>query len=254
VNRHYFSEDGEIYVDKISKFACKVMDVTGGRPLERLVQFLDRIYVDEAQDLSGFDLNVIEYLLSSDIEVVLVGDHRQATFRTSQSSKNKRFAFGRIIDQFREWERRQLVRICVQNHSYRCVQSICDVADQLFPEVPTTKSRNTRRTGHDGVFLVPERYRESYIRQYSPQPLRYSRRTKDVPGFPYNFGEAKGMTFERVLIYPHNRLLRYCRTGTLSDAGKELAKIYVAMTRARQSVGIVVPNTIESGIAPLFQG
>ena len=253
VNHHYFTKHGKIYVDKVSKFACKVMDVTGGQPLARLIQFIDRIYIDEAQDLSGYDLKLIEYLLKSDLMVVLVGDHRQATFRTNQSSKNKRFALNRIIDKFQEWERKKMVRIDIQNYSYRCVQSICDVADQLFPEVPQTASMNTRRTGHDGVFLVPERNLESYIRRYSPQPLRYSRRTKDILGSPYNFGEAKGMTFDRVLIYPHKSLLNYCKTGTLSDAGKELSKIYVAMTRARQSVGIVVPNNTESGIAPLFE-
>ena len=140
----------------------------------------------------------------------------------------------------------------IQNFSYRCVQAICDVADKLFPDAPRTLSKNAIQTEHDGVFLVRRRDATSYIQRFSPQGLRYNRLTKDIPEVAYNFGEAKGMTFKRVLIYPHKALEKYCLTGDLKDAGKELPKIYVALTRAQQSVGIVVPDVTESGIAPLF--
>ncbi len=55
-----------------------------------------------------------------------------------------------------------------------------------------------------------------------------------------NFGAAKGMTFDRTLIYPHGPLKKFLATGKHADAGKELDKIYVAITRARQSVAFVV--------------
>ena len=250
--RHYFGRPGDIYVDKVSKFACKLIRETGGKPVERLAQIVDRIYVDEAQDLAGYDLDLIEHLLDSDIEVVLVGDHRQATFKTNQSGKNRRFGKQRIIDKFAAWKVGGRARIEIHNHSYRCVQEICDAGDRLFPDVPGTTSRNHVRTSHDGMFLVRQRDVGAYVQRFSPQTLRYSRRKKSVPGIPYNFGEAKGMTFERVLIFPHKPLETYCLTGKLEDAGKELPKIYVAMTRARQSVGIVVPNGTEEGIAPVY--
>ena len=102
------------------------------------------------------------------------------------------------------------------------------------------------------MFLVRQRDVGVYVEKFSPQALRYNRRTKNVPGVPYNFGEAKGMTFERVLIFPHKPLQTYCVTSKLEDAGRELPKIYVAMTRARQSVGIVVPNGTKGGIAPVY--
>ena len=250
--RHYFERPGDIYVDKVSKFACKLIRETGGMPLRRLAQIVDRIYVDEAQDLAGYDLDLIEHLLDSEIEIVLVGDHRQATFKTNQSAKNSRFGKQRIIDKFTAWEVAGSAKIEIHNHSYRCVQEICDAADKLFPGVRGTISRNDARTGHDGMFLVRQRDVGVYVEKFSPQALRYNRRTKNVPGVPYNFGEAKGMTFERVLIFPHKPLQTYCVTGKLEDAGRELPKIYVAMTRARQSVGIVVPNGTKGGIAPVY--
>ena len=250
--RHYFRRPGDMYIDKVSKFACMLIRETGGKPVDRLAHIVDRIYVDEAQDLAGYDLNLIERLLDSDIEVVLVGDHRQATFKTNQSAKNRRFGGQRIIDKFAEWEVGGRARVEIHNHSYRCVQEICDAADKLFPDVAGTISRNHTRTGHDGMFLVRQRDVGGYVERFSPQALRYNRRMKNVPGIPYNFGGAKGMTFERVLIFPHKPLETYCLTGKLEDAGRELPKIYVAMTRARQSVGIVVPNGTEGGIAPVY--
>ena len=50
------------------------------------------------------------------------------------------------------------------------------------------------------------------------------------------------MTFDRTLIFPHAPLMNFLRTGNVKDAGKEIAKIYVAITRARQSVAFVVDN------------
>ena len=250
--RHYFGRPGEMYVDKVSKFACKLIRETAGKPVERLAQIVDRIYIDEAQDLAGYDLDLMEYLLDSDIEIVLVGDYRQATFKTNQSPRNRQFGGDSIIDKFDAWQDVGRAKIEIHNHSYRCIQEICDAADKLFPELARTESRNPTRTSHDGMFLVRQRDVGAYVQRYSPQTLRYDRRKKNVPGIPYNFGEAKGMTFERVLIFPHKPLETYCLTGNLEDAGRALPKIYVAMTRARQSAGIVVPNKTEGGIAPMY--
>ena len=72
-------------------------------------------------------------------------------------------------------------------------------------------------------------------------------------GAPLNFGESKGMSFNRVLIYPHGPLLKYLKSGKLEDAGKELAKLYVAVTRARQSVAFVVPSKPADYIVPWFE-
>ena len=67
-----------------------------------------------------------------------------------------------------------------------------------------------------------------------------------------NYGAVKGMTFSRTLIYPHGPLKAYLKTGDLKSAGKEIAKLYVAVTRARQSVAFVVPDNLNKLILPLY--
>jgi len=59
--------------------------------MRRLSQRFDHIFVDEVQDMAGYDLDVLELMLKAGIQMTLVGDHRQATFRTNQASKHKAF-------------------------------------------------------------------------------------------------------------------------------------------------------------------
>ena len=54
-----------------------------------------------------------------------------------------------------------------------------------------------------------------------------------------NFGEAKGLTFDRVLIYPHGGGKQWLSTGKLMHIEKSAAKMYVGATRARYSVAFV---------------
>lgn len=242
IRNHYFSRDGVIYLDKVSKFACEVIKRTNGLPLRRLEQIFDRIYIDESQDLAGFDLELVELLLRSTTQVILVGDHRQATYATNDSRKNKKFARANIVDKFHEWEKGGLCQVEYETHSHRCVQAICDFADQFYPTFPKTKSRNEETTGHDGVFAIEASQVAAYFTRFAPQPLRYNRTHKGIPGSPINFGNAKGMTFDRTLIYPHGPLAKFLQSGDIADAGAEISKLYVAVTRARQSVGFVVPD------------
>jgi DNA helicase-2/ATP-dependent DNA helicase PcrA len=253
VSRHYFARPGWIYSDKVSKLACEIIRKTGGRPIKRLEQIFDRIYIDESQDLAGYDLELLEVLMKSKITVTLVGDHRQATFTTNDNLKNRKFARQNVIEKFQEWRASRLCSVEYQYHSYRCIQPICDFADKLHPSLPKTTSRNDTRTGHDGVFALENRHVAAYVAAFNPQVLRYNRKQKDVPGSPMNFGAAKGMTFKRTLIFPHKSLEKYVASGNLADAGKDIAKIYVAVTRARQSVAFVIPNGTIPVSIPVFR-
>jgi DNA helicase-2/ATP-dependent DNA helicase PcrA len=212
VANYFFSSPNRIWSDRATDFACKLVDVTGGLPINRIQCVFDRIIVDECQDLAGWDLDLVERLLNSSVEVALIGDHRQATFSTNTNSKNKQYAGEKIISKFSEWQKRGLVCIEHQAQSHRCIQEICDFADQLFTDCEPTKSHNEVESGHDGVFMVRERDVSDYFNRFAPQVLRWSKGTTTI-GEPLNFGDSKGMTFDRVLIYPHTKLKNFLRSG-----------------------------------------
>ena len=249
---HYFGETGCIYVDKVSKFACQLIEKTHGKPVLRLKEVFDHLYIDEVQDLAGWDLELVELLMKSQIGVTLVGDHRQATFSTNRAQKTKLYAGANIIIKFQEWKKANLCELEFQAKSHRCVQAICDFADRFHPDMPKTISLNSVVTGHDGIFAVRERDVDAYVKAFAPQTLRYDRKTKDVPGTPINYGASKGLTFDRTLIFPNGPLSKFLLTGVREDAGS-IAKLYVAITRARQSTAIIIKNDSKQSSIPTFE-
>lgn len=249
---YYFSSPKRIWSDRATDFACSVINETGGLPISRVQGVFDRIIVDEAQDLAGWDLELIEHLLKSEVDVALIGDHRQATFLTNDNPKNRQFAGEKIIEKFAGWERGGLVKVEHQSHSHRCVQGICDFADQFFPDCEPTTSCNWGVTGHDGVFLVRQGDVERYFDTFAPQTLQWSKAGAARVGCPLNFGDSKGMTFERVLIYPHAKFQKFLKTGQMELEGQSKTKTYVAVTRARQSVAVVVPDNFAPKVGVFF--
>lgn len=97
IESYFFSTPNRIWSDRVTDFACKVIDETDGQPIYRVQGIFALIIIDEAQDLAGWDLDLIECLLKSGVEVALIGDHRQATFLTNDNPKNKQFSGEKII-------------------------------------------------------------------------------------------------------------------------------------------------------------
>jgi len=56
-----------------------------------------------------------------------------------------------------------------------------------------------------------------------------------------NIGVAKGSTFDRVLLFPTNPILRYLEDRDETKL-KAPERLYVAVTRARFSVAFVTPD------------
>ena len=236
---HYFAGGTLIYSDKISKFICECDRRTRGAVMRRLAQRFDHIFVDEIQDMAGYDLDVLELILKAGVKLTMVGDHRQATLRTNQGNKNSGFSGIKIVNKFKLWDRGGLATLSYEQHTHRCHQHIADLADRFFPGEPATKSLNDTVTGHDGVFIVASAKVEAYLAAFTPQILRFDKRTpcRDLPAM--NFGESKGLTFDRVMVFPHGLAKKWLSSGKISHVEKSVAKMYVGATRARHSLAFV---------------
>lgn len=243
VVRHYLAGD-RIYSDRAADFAVRCDDLTRGKVIERLAAIYDELYIDEIQDLAGYDLDIVERLLASGIEVLLVGDTRQATYATNHSPRHQQFRGIAMMDLFQAWEARNLCQIQQRVTSHRCPQSLCDLADALYPQMPRTETGNTEVTGHDGIYIVAPNQVQQYFLEFAPTVLRYDRR-EPCDGLPaVNFGQSKGRTYSRVLIFPNGPLVQFLRTADASRINSP-AKYYVAFTRARHSLAFVLAGTCE---------
>jgi DNA helicase II / ATP-dependent DNA helicase PcrA len=238
--KYFFDKSRGMYSDKISEYVCLCESRSGGKVISRLSKIYDSIFIDEVQDLSGWDLEILQALFSSSIEVVAVGDPRQATYSTNNSNKNSQFKGAKIVDYFRNLEQQGFCSIDLQASSYRCNQHICDLADSLYPDLPASQSLNTAVTNHDGIFFITNEQVIDYYGEYSPRVLRYDSRANTSGLEAINFGASKGLGFDRVLIFPTAKIVSFIHTRSvhvLAETTK--AKLYVAITRARQSVAFV---------------
>lgn len=249
----YFDISGRAYRMHLSKLACDVMAASGGAVVDRISRMYDEIYIDEVQDLTGNDLHIIEALLKcGQLKTVMVGDVRQSVFDTNphdQALKQYR-GFG-MLGWFRKQESAGRLSICERTETWRSNQMIATFSDSILPETfgfPPTISMQDGRTGHDGVFTISENHVDAYIERFDPQLLRNSGATARLGDLPFlNFGKVKGLTFDRVLIYPTETIKQFIIDG-LALSNQSACRLYVGVTRARYSVAFVLPEPQRSGL------
>lgn len=239
--KHYFTKDLKIYSDKISKFIIKCDKESNGKVISRLARIYSYIFIDEAQDLAGYDLDLVRMLCTADVKIILVGDPRQGTFSTNNSIKNKKYRRYELLRYFEDKPVDGLkIRDDLLTTNHRSIQVICNLADKLFPEFHKTTSGNNTSGDHQGIFLVRKRDVEKYLSTYKPVILRDSKRTSVSPnGLVMNFGASKGLTFDRVLIYPTKPIMEWLKNNESDMAPISRSKLYVAITRAQYSVAFV---------------
>jgi DNA helicase II / ATP-dependent DNA helicase PcrA len=242
--RRFLDSNGAAYGCELSRLAHELVIASRGALIRRLECIYDEILIDEVQDLSGHDWEIVDVLLGSSLDVRMVGDIRQSVLATNpRSSKNKKYAYAEAIHWFREREARGILRVTENATTWRCCPEIARFSDTIFNSswsFPTTESRNKTVTGHDGVFLIRYEHVIEYVARYRPQCLRDSANSGKAFDLDYmNFRLAKGATYERVLIVPTSGIDRFVSSGKFLDP-VAAAKFYVAVTRAAQSVAIVV--------------
>jgi superfamily I DNA/RNA helicase len=248
--RHYFTKSGRIFSDKISKFIFRANNQSAGEVINRLTRIYSSIFFDEIQDMAGYDLEIIKLLFGGSSNVLLVGDPRQVTYLTHHDKLHKVFKDGRIEEFILEKCKKLkcFVDKDTLNMSHRNNAKICFVSSRLYDQYPESKACTCMEcraviTDHEGVFVLRSKDLLDYQRLFKPTTLRYSGAEENE----WNYGASKGLGFERVLIFPTKGIVKYLTNGELrikvGEKVKEafdIAKFYVALTRARRSVAIVM--------------
>lgn len=238
--KHYFTSNQRIYSDKLSKFVIRCNEKSKGSVIDRLSRIYTHIFVDEVQDLAGYDLELLKLLFSSSISILLVGDPRQGTYSTNNAQKNKKYQKSQILNFFEDKSIQIETDQTTLTINHRCVESICTLSNKLFPNLPKTTSGNTMSNDHTGVFFVKRKDIEKYLETYVPVQLRWDKRVKVNDKYhTRTFGETKGLTFKRVLVYPTQVFIEWISNNSIDIPPTSRAKYYVALTRAEYSVGIL---------------
>jgi len=247
--QYYFtSKDGlNICSDTIADFIFNCNEKINGDIIDRIARIFPYIFIDEVQDLAGWELEILNLLFNSSSNILLVGDPRQITFLTHHPQKNvsKKENKKEHLTIKSYVEKNKLENLCpidstTLKNSHRNNQKICDFSSKLFPDIEKCEPCNCKmcrqNVDHEGIFLVKESDIKAYTTQY-PQATILKEKEAEFPD--WNFGKSKGLTFERVLIYPTKDIKKWIKDNTQQLAQSTRCKFYVAITRARHSVAIV---------------
>lgn len=242
----FFNKEHCIYSDKLANFICKLNEHSEGLVVKRLYKLYSIIYIDEIQDMAGYDFELIRLLHKAGINVIMAGDPRQTISPNHQDKKNKKY-FGYIDRYIKDKKLDVEIDVTTLNQTYRNNTDICNFANKFYPGMQPCKSANIKKTGHDGIFILKESQVNQYHYIYRPVVLRDSKKTKvNIHSTKqvtiYNFQKSKGLGFDRVLIFPTKELLQWIMDSTYRLKPKTRAKSYVAVTRARFSVAFVVAD------------
>lgn len=235
--RRYINACGNVLANQASELALLLNCRSKGLVVSRLERIYSHVLIDEIQDMAGNDLGIISLLIDSSIITICVGDNKQATYKTHNTSKNKKQTGKNIWDYFLSIYKAGKADLELKLVSRRFNEEICCFANLIYPNENDIITEMNETTDHDGVYLILRGDASQYYDAYLPIILKYDKNT-DTDGYEsFNFGICKGVTFDRVLIYPN---------GPLNDfiyKGKPLScqqKYYVAVTRPKYSLAIVV--------------
>lgn len=240
----------------LAKLATRLAAVTENAAAFRLGEIYSQVYFDEVQDLVGWDYEVLKVLNKAmKSTITCVGDFRQTVYDTSFGHKAPLTSAEKIAAFKSMGFNEETLAL-----NWRCIQTICTIADAVHKGAyETTKSAvcniPPEFAHHLGPFIVKQSDVTDYIAVYDPMVLRWqvASGTKILPSQArcYNFGSSKGLGFDRVLILPADSQMHFILDAAANfpaDAETAQNKMYVAITRARYSLGFIVPDKKAEGL------
>lgn len=235
--RRYITNENNIRSNQASELAYYLNDTSNGKVISRLEEVYSYIYIDEVQDLSGWDLNFVDTLLYSNLGVYLVGDPKQSTYKTNTSTKNKNKSGRKLLEFFVDLIDEKKLILKTSNQTNRFNKDIAKFVNLIDPLEPLVQSEVLCNDEYDGVFIIERKNINHYLKLFNPQCLRYDKRTVVESVNVMNYGVVKGRTFDRVVIYPNGKFKDFILKNKKIESPE---KYYIAATRARKSVVFVI--------------
>ena len=235
-----------MFSDKIAKYVVRFNELSSGATLRRLRKLFDVVFVDEIQDFAGYDLEFLRLMMLEGIEVHVVGDPRQCTYQTHIDQKYKKYSGPGIANFFRNECRSNDVVIdeTTLQVSFRNNDRIVSVLAQLYPKLSAPQSCHIATESLHGVNFIPISELEVFLSENPAMQLRYSiavtKISRDYPVM--NIGKSKGLEFNTVVLFPTEVMQSWLLGVEVVMKEKTRALLYVAITRARYIVAVVLPD------------
>lgn len=234
---YYLSPRKYFYSNRLSLFLEKANVLTEIKT--RIEKYFDEFIIDEIQDIAGRDFSFLEHLMSTNINMLFVGDFYQHTFDTSRDGNVNKNLFEDMASYVSRFTSKGIVYDSTTlSSSWRCSKSVCAyVKNSLGIDI---SSNRTEENDSEIVFISDAvRYSQilsddSIIKLHYQNGHRYGRAHK-------NWGETKGEDhYADVCVLLNKTTAAKFAVGKLHELPPPTRnKLYVAITRARGNVYFV---------------
>ena len=233
-NSYYISSSRRLYSNRIALLVQEKQLLDEVR--SRLAKYYDLFIVDEVQDISGHDFNLLLEVAKADANVLFVGDFFQYTYATSSDGNVNKT----LHDDFDKYKERFTgAGLTVDDNSliksYRCSPTTCDYVSSTLKiaiESHKTAATEIREIKDDEIDAMMAN--SDVIKLLYKDSSKYNL-------FCRNWGDSKGEDrYIDVCIVLNPTTYAKYTAGKLNELNTMTKnKLYVAMTRASGNIYFV---------------
>ncbi len=204
----------------------------------RIEKYFDAFVVDEVQDVAGRDFNFLKVLMTTNTDILLVGDFYQHTYDTSRDGNCN----SKLFDDRGNYERNFIksglkVDLTTLKKSWRCGIEVCKyVNDNLGISI------QSNRTADDTFveFIDDDERIRTMVQNADIIKLHYQK-SSQYGSDHKNWGETKGInSFDNVCVLLNKSTFDKFKKGKLRELPPATRnKLYVAITRAHGNVYLI---------------
>ncbi len=227
--KRYMSSNRKLYKSRMAKF----IEIEGIMPeiFQRLEKYYDFFCIDEIQDLSGYDFDFILNLSESNINMMMVGDFYQHTFKTSADG-NKNSSLYKDYEKYKKRYKEKGIKVdeTILNKSYRVSEEICNfIENEMGIFIQSHRMNNSK------INFVENKENIQEIMQNNKIIKLFYQNSSKYKCFSQNWGDSKGIDkYEDVCVILNKTTMDCYKKRKLKDlAALTKNKLYVACTRAR---------------------
>lgn len=227
---YFQTKSGYLYGQRIAKLLCR--DVVIDEVRNRIKKYFDYFIVDEVQDFTSHDFDLLTKLAETNINILYVGDFYQHTYPTSRDGSKRSSLFKQDYDKYlAEWGTIEglVIDQNTLNKSYRCGAEVCD-----FVEKYLGISMGTHKT-------APVKVKDIYANPILTKNIVSDDDTKKLflqKSYTYNcsssnIGDSKGAQFNQTCLVLSKEMYRKLMAGDSSSISPiTRSKLYVGLTRS----------------------
>lgn len=237
---YYITPAGYIYSNRLA-LLIEESGVTE-KVKNRLEKYFDEFIVDEVQDIAGRDFSFLEQLMTTNINMLFVGDFYQHTYDTSRDGSTNKSLF----DNFSKYEARFTRQGFMSDRtslvkSWRCSPSICDfITKNLKIEISSNQTLESGDEASDVVFVSEQSQIDNILDNPNIVKLHYRGSSKFGAGHK-NWGETKGEDHycDVCVLLNKTTAAKYAAQKLHELQPSTKNKLYVAITRAHGKVYLI---------------